>query len=1322
MRIAYFDFGIARPARLLLVVHHLLIDGVSWRILVEDLVLAWEAVGRGEQTRLPAKSTSFKAWADRLAAHAQSRELQQEAAYWLAEERRSVKPLPVDSKAGQNTLASAHTISMRLDEEQTHALLYGVSEAYHTQINDLLLTALVRACARWSGHRSLLVDMEGHGREPLFDDTDVTRTVGWFTTRFPVLLKLEETLSTGEALKSVKEQLRQVPNRGIGYGMLRYLTDDAGLVERLRSLPQPEVSFNYLGQLDHILPETAPFKLAPEVVPETQSRRGNLSHLLRVNASVSGGQLQVQLTYSRNIYEQTTVENLGLEFQRALQSLIADCLSSRAASYTPSDFPDAALSQKDLDLIVAKTNETGERAVGRVDNLEDIYTLSPMQDGMLFQSLYNREGDAYFRQMGFVLHGELNFAAFEQAWQRVVERHPPLRTSFFWDGKDRPVQVVQRKVPLPLEMLDWRKLSPRTREEQLQTYLREQPDRPFKLDEAPLMRLALIRLEDQVHQFVWSYHHILIDGWSRALIYKEVLALYEALCEGREAVLEARRAYRDYIRWLRQQDLARAEVFWRERLRGVVPLPPLGAPRSPELTAGTGDFTRVRSLDLSIELTNSLQSLARGHQLTLSTLIQGAWAVMLARLCGVSEVVFGVVASGRANDLPGIELMIGPFLNTLPTRIQVSPTAPVLTWLRQLQQLQLELREFEYSPLSDVQRWSQSPRGKALFETVVNYANYFVDSALRKKHELIEVRNPSFVERTHYAMVLETEPGPALRLSLLHDSRRFDEESIAVALSKLESVLRKMTTCGEGKLEELLVAGETDALSRPHKLFGIEPPSRSPSEAPTVAALDKTAAASGEGPTPETFRASQLPLILSKQLSDSLRALTRREGVTLFTTLLAAFQVLLHRYTHQEEVVVGALIADGTRPKIENLIGLFNNILVLRSDLSANPTFRELLHKVRGTTLQAPDRQDVPFEKLGEDVGPGRDLSRLPLFRAVMIYQDTPVFASDLGGLSLRSGGPQGQTVERSDLDVYVWEGEGRIQGALVYDADLFEAATIKRMSKRFVNLLESIVADADCQVADLQIGESVYLPEIPTSSEAQKEFPLSYHQERLWFIDQFETGNVYELSPTYHNLPLILHLTGPIDEELLESSLNAIIDRHEALRTRIITENARTRQVVRPGEALKLKVIEAPDSMGRPPIERLMEMALSETRRPFILDQEHLVRAALFRSHHRESILVVTVHHIIADKRSLQLIADELAAVYSARSEGQELQLPEPAVQYINTHSAAPIFRRSAGTLLFTGNGNSGRLRAGTSEDHHRLPFTPYGCEPNFFLHKRLA
>ena len=418
-------------------------------------------------------------------------------------------------------------------------------------------------------------------------------------------------------------------------------------------------------------------------------------------------------------------------------------------------------------------------------------------------------------------------------------------------------------------------------------------------------------------------------------------------------------------------------------------------------------------------------------------------------------------------------------------------------------------------------------------------------------------------------------------------------------------------------------------------------------------------------PARQTFRAAQLQFVLSKQLSDSLKALTRGEGVTLFMTLMAAYQTLLHRYTGQDDILVGAPIAGRTRSETEALLGFFVNTLVLRSDLSANPTFRDLLQRVREKTLQAHAHQDVPFDKLVEELQTERDLSRQALFQTMMIYQNVPGAALELGGLSLSPVDFEAHAMVRSDLDFYVWESDGGIKGSFMYDADLFEASTIERLSQRFAQLLESIALAPDSHLAELQMEVSRQLPSIEHTAETKTEFPLSYHQERLWFIDQFETGNVYESSPVYHNLPLILHFDGAVDAALLESSLNTIIERHDALRTRIITAHAQGSQVLSEQETLKLKIVDAPDSVARNSFESLTELAIEEARQPFNLDEELPIRAALFQQSENESVLVVTIHHIIADTASLRLIAEELAEIYNALSEGRAPQLPQPSIQY---------------------------------------------------------
>ena len=402
MRVTLFNLGDSQ--RLLIVIHHLAVDGVSWRILLEDLQTAYEQLSRGEAIALPSKTTSFKHWAERLREYAQSEVVRQEQDYWLAQAQKSVPRLPVDYAGGDNTeyysdkadltppalltkapvpyegmgesdspllageglgersllqdcdntVASEKTVSIALNVEETQALLQEVPAAYRTQINDVLMTALAQSFARWTGKRSLLVELEGHGREDIFNDVNLSRTVGWFTTHFPVLLDIGEASNPGEALKAVKEQLRRIPNRGIGYSVLRYLNENRELTEQLQALPQPEVKFNYLGQFDQVLSESSLFAPAEESCGQERSLRGSRNRLLVINGLIASGQLRLDWSYSENIHQRSTIENLAQSFVEALRSLITHCQSPEAGGYTPSDFPQMQFSPKELDELLAE--------------------------------------------------------------------------------------------------------------------------------------------------------------------------------------------------------------------------------------------------------------------------------------------------------------------------------------------------------------------------------------------------------------------------------------------------------------------------------------------------------------------------------------------------------------------------------------------------------------------------------------------------------------------------------------------------------------------------------------------------------------------------------------------------------------------------------------------------------------------------------------------------------------------------------------------------------------------------------------------------------
>ncbi|MBE9170521.1 amino acid adenylation domain-containing protein [Pleurocapsales cyanobacterium LEGE 06147] len=320
MRVAYFDLGADQPGRLLLIIHHLAVDGVSWRILLEDIQTIYQQLSQGQAIQLPAKTTSFQHWAKRLTEYAQSQAVQKELDYWLNMSRQQAPHLPVEFSEGENTFATANTVSVTLSQEETQTLLQAIPAAYQTQINEVLLTALVQAVGQWTGTHSLLVDLEGHGREEIFDDVDLSRTVGWFTTIFPVLLDIGESASPGDALKAIKEQIRSIPNRGVGYGILRYLNGEK--VTSWQHRPQAEIRFNYLGQIDQVFQESSLFVLAQESQGATRSLRGSRSYLLDINGIVVESQLRLDWIYSEAIHQRTTIKKLAESFGEALRSLL----------------------------------------------------------------------------------------------------------------------------------------------------------------------------------------------------------------------------------------------------------------------------------------------------------------------------------------------------------------------------------------------------------------------------------------------------------------------------------------------------------------------------------------------------------------------------------------------------------------------------------------------------------------------------------------------------------------------------------------------------------------------------------------------------------------------------------------------------------------------------------------------------------------------------------------------------------------------------------------------------------------------------------------
>ncbi len=418
-------------------------------------------------------------------------------------------------------------------------------------------------------------------------------------------------------------------------------------------------------------------------------------------------------------------------------------------------------------------------------NVQDIYPLSLTQEGILFHTLYEAQPGAYLDQLIFTIEGPLDAEAFRRAWQAVVDHHPVLRTIFLWENRNKPLQVVRRSAPVEMTIQDRR----RDTEAGLDGYLREDRRRGFNLQAAPLMRLALLRTGEAVHEFVWTYHYLILDGWCLPLLLRDFLAAYEALSAGRPVALPQVPPYRDYIAWLRRQDLSAAEDYWRRYLDGFkapTPLPP-----DPALAPAEG-FGH-RTLRLSRETSRGLEALARANRLTPNTIFQGAWAILLARYSGESDVLFGATVSGRPADLPQVESVVGVFINTLPVRARVDPERSLVDWLADLQAGQAPQRSLEHSPLIEVQGWSAVPRGQPLFETILVFSNYprdvpfleGIDSSLR-------MGNFRALEQNNYPLSLLVAPGERWQLWVDYDRGRISDAAVERLIGHLETILRSL--------------------------------------------------------------------------------------------------------------------------------------------------------------------------------------------------------------------------------------------------------------------------------------------------------------------------------------------------------------------------------------------------------------------------------------------------------------------------------------------------------------------------------------------------
>ncbi|GAA2973387.1 non-ribosomal peptide synthetase [Actinokineospora diospyrosa] len=712
------------PDRLLIIAHHLVVDGVSWRIIVPDLADAVEGKA------LAPVGTSFREWATALAAQDRATELD----YWRTALEgiggRRIVPT-------RDTVSTVRSVRVSVSQETTARLLGAVPAAYHAGVEDVLLTALTLALASTRGVPWHVVDREGHGRvEDAVPGADLHRTVGWFTTLHPVRLDLSGVdiadavaggPAAGLALKQVKELLRAVPGDGIGFGLLR------------DSLPaaSPEVLFNYLGRFGSP-GSAAGSAVAWSGAPEAAALGGDAnpelpaSHPLTINAVTADGALTATFSWPAALFDQAEVDRLAAAWVSALDAIDRHAATG-ATGRTPSDFPLVDLGQGEVDALV-------EAHPGLVD----VWRPTPLQQGIAFLSRFDDTGtDVYTVQFACELTGPLDPARLRAAGQALLDRHDTLRAAIAHIGSGDPVLVVQPQVDLP-----WREVDGSDWDE---VVAQDQQTR-FDVTTAPLVRFTLGKVSEDYHRLLLSFHHVLLDGWSTPLLVRELFELYAG------NALPAVRPYRDFLNWLSQRDAGVQP--WAEALAGAEStlVAPAGAARSGALP---------RRVELA--LPEGLSQVARECGVTLNTLVQAAWGLTVARGLGRQDVVFGATVSGRPADLPGVESMIGLFINTLPVRVRLDPAETVAALLTRVQAEQAALLDHQHVGLADIHR---AVGVGELFDTLTVFESFPIDTAALDRAETaagFQVSGVTGADATNYPITLTVGAGLSAWLDVRDD-------------------------------------------------------------------------------------------------------------------------------------------------------------------------------------------------------------------------------------------------------------------------------------------------------------------------------------------------------------------------------------------------------------------------------------------------------------------------------------------------------------------------------------------------------------------------
>ncbi|WP_343780318.1 amino acid adenylation domain-containing protein, partial [Virgibacillus salarius] len=722
----------------------------------------YHQVSQEKEIAFQKKTNSFQEWGMYLEQQAQGNLLQEELDYWAKIDQADIKLLPVDFNYSEesNKLKNNNCIEILLSQEETLKLLQNTNKAYNTEVNDILLTALGLAIHDWTSENKLMINLEGHGREMLEGDINISRTIGWFTTHYPVLLEVDKEKTLDYTIKNIKETLRHIPNKGIGYGICRYLLDE----KRVNGKATPQISFNYLGQFDEKIKNDV-FSLSNLSGGEPISPNAENLFDIDINGSIIERQLGFTFTYNSKKYYESTMKMVAASYKSYLLQIIEHCQKQTTTELTPSDYADQSLTLEELEELTKYYHSA---------TIQDIYPLTPMQEGMLFHSLLDEHSTTYFEQKSFISKGNVHLDILEQSFIKLIERYEILRSVIVHENVQSPKQVILKTRKPMIHYEDLSTLSENERTAYVEKFEVADRQKGFSLSQDILIRLAVLKLNAEEYKMIWSSHHILMDGWCNGLIMKDFFTIYSYLSNGTAVQLPDTTPYVEYIKWLQKQPKNKAKQFWQQYVEGYT-----NQAKLPSKEKRSEAFTKER-LEFTIDpkMTEALKRISKHHQVTLNNVIQTVWGILLQKNTNLDDVVFGSVVSGRNAEVEGIEEMVGLFINTVPVRVKQEVNHTFIDVVKQMQKDSLESARYDYYPLADIQSLSEVKRN--LVNHIIVFQNYYVDHELMSfDHSLgFELENITYYEENNYELAAMVIPSDTLTVRFSYNSNAYDQEMV----------------------------------------------------------------------------------------------------------------------------------------------------------------------------------------------------------------------------------------------------------------------------------------------------------------------------------------------------------------------------------------------------------------------------------------------------------------------------------------------------------------------------------------------------------------